>query len=672
MNKNLLGKLALNGLKNNKKAVIPYVLVSSVTIMVFHILMSLTYSRFLVNNGTPVFKGANFIILFIHFGSVAVAIFSVIFLLYGNRFVQKARKKEIGLYGVLGLSRRNIGRVLLLENMSLALASIVTGILAGTFLNKLMVLFLYKLVHQPVVKGMELSIKATVITACFFGMVFLVLFIINLMEVRIGNPIELLKSENIGDKEPKVKWVSFSIGVLALFMGYYLAVTVDNTYSAMGVLFKAIALVTIATYVLFMAGSIFVLKMLKKNKDYYFKTRHFISVSNLMFRMKHNAAGLASICVLSTGVILLMVCSGALVMLGEQNINSIFKRDIIARGIQEESITYASCEKAVEDAINAGNITEKDKLIRFYDEEICVLDKDEFMPATRGTLDFSKIRVMYLITADDYNLYTGEKIKLGKGEILRYSSEDKVKNKNLSIFGKEYSVRETIEKECLDAAFDPSMILFGKEILVVSDKEELSELLERKYEVSDKNDEIFPGMREYYIGFNVPSDISTEQVETIREVLEAKISEIGVDFKEDVKSEFYGIYGGAFFVGIFLAALFLIATVMIIFYKQLSEGMEDKKRFEILSTAGLSDKEAKGVIKSQVMIMFFMPAVTAIVHMLFASRIVRLFLAAILYVDTFTFNMAIMIVSFVFLGVYVLVYKVTSRQYYEIVYGRNA
>ncbi len=672
MNKNLLGKLALDGLKNNKKAVIPYILVSSVTIMVFHILMSLVNSKFLVNNGNPVFKGANHIVLFLYFGSIAVSIFSVIFLFYGNRFVQKARKKEIGLYGVLGLSRRNVSRVLLIENAFQAFISLLFGILAGMFLNKIMVLFLYKLVHQPVVTGMDFSVKATLLTMCFFGMIFLCLFLINAMEVRLGSPIELLKSENFGEKEPKVKWVLFVIGIITLLVGYYLAITVDNTFSAMGVLFKAILLVTIATYALFIAGSIFVLKMLKKNKDYYFKTRHYISVSNLMFRMKHNAVGLASICVLSTGVILLMVCSGALVMLGEQNINSMFRRDIIVRGAQEEGVTYDICEKILEDALIAGNIQGRDKIIRFYDEEICVADKEGLMPTTTGTFDFTKMRVMYLTTADDYNYYTGEDVKLEKGEILRYSSIDKAKNGNLSIFGQNYKISKKIEKDCLDVVFEPSLILFSKEIIVVSDKEELSALLERKHAIIDERTELIPGLSSYYIGFNVPSDISHEQVENVRKSLVSSIDGIKVDYKEDERAEFYSIYGGTFFVGIFLAALFLIATVMIIFYKQLSEGMEDKKRFEILSNAGLSDEEAKGVIKSQVMIMFFLPAVTAIIHMLFASRIVRLFLAMILYVDTFTFNMSIVIVSLVFLGVYVLVYKVTSGQYYEIVYGRKS
>lgn len=670
MNSNLLSRLAFNGLKNNKKTILPYVLVSSITVMVFHILMSLIYSRFLVSNGHPMFYGADYIVLFLHFGSIAVAIFSVIFLMYGNRFVQKSGKKEIGLYGVLGLSKKNVSRILLIQSSVQALSSMAFGILASVFVNKLVVLFLYKLVHQPVVKGMEFSLKATIITVIFFGLIFISLFVFNLLEVRLGNPIDLLKSENLGEKEPKTKWALLVIGVVTLFAGYYIAVNIENTFSAISSLFTAIVLVTIGTYALFIAGTIFVLKMLKKNKKYYYQTRHFISLSNLIFRMKHNAAGLASICILSTAVILLMVCSSSLVMLGEQNINSMFRRDIITWCKNDGSHTAESLEETIDEALLAGNVEGTEKIVRLYHEDLCFAGGEGLTPLTRMTADFSQMRVVYMITAEQYNAYTGEKISLGEGEILRYSSADKVKNGTLSLFGKNYQVKEKIGNGCLVETFDPSMGLFAKEIIVVSDENEIASLIEAKNICLNEEKPLLEGYDGCYLGFNVPKDVDQSNVDIVRNELSSKLGNAEISYKAEEKKVFYSIYGGTFFVGIFLAALFLIATVMIIFYKQMSEGIEDKKRFEILSNAGLSDKEAKGVIRNQVMIMFFLPAICAIIHIIFASRILRLFLAMILYVDTFTFNLAIAIVSLVFLGAYALVYLITSRQYYEIVYGK--
>ncbi|WP_408072593.1 FtsX-like permease family protein [Butyrivibrio sp. JL13D10] len=669
MSSNLLGRLAFNGLKNNKKTVLPYVLVSAVTIMVFHILMSLVYSRFLINNGTPVFYGADYIVLFLHIGSIAVAIFAMIFLLYGNRFVQKSGKKEIGLYGVLGLSKKNVSRILFIQSSVQALSAMVLGILASVFVNKLVVLFLYKLVHQPVVKGMEFSLKATIITVIFFGLIFISLFVFNLMEVRLGNPIDLLKSENLGEKEPKTKWVLLVIGAVTLFAGYYIAVSIENTFSAISSLFTAIILVTIGTYALFIAGTIFVLKMLKKNKKYYYQTKHFISLSNLIFRMKHNAAGLASICILSTAVILLMVCSSSLVMLGEQNINSMFRRDVVAWCKKDGSRSSESLEEAIDEALLAGDVNGTEKIVRLYHEDMCFSGGEDLTPLTKMTADFSQMRVLYMITADQYMEYTGENVSLGEGEILRYSSADKVKKGSLKIFGKEYQVKEKIGNDCLVETFDPSMGLFAKEIIVVSDENEIASLIEAKNTCLNGEKALLDGYDGCYLGFNVSKNVDQSKVDIVRNELSSKLGSVEVSYKAEEQKVFYSIYGGTFFVGVFLAALFLIATVMIIFYKQMSEGIEDKKRFEILSNAGLSDKEAKGVIRNQVMIMFFLPAVCAIIHMIFASRIIRLFLAMILYVDTFTFNLAIAIVSLIFLGTYALVYRITSVQYYGIVYA---
>ena len=661
MNNNLLSRLAFTGLKNNKKAVFPYVLVSAITVMVFHILQSLIDSKFIAKDGRTAFYGADYLVLFMGFGSIAVGIFAVIFIFYGNQFVMKGRKKELGLYGVLGLSKKDVSFVLFIENLIMSAFAIGGGILAGIFLNKLAVLLLYRIVKQPMVHGMDFSLKATMLTAVFFLIIFTGCFIYNVLTVRLGNPIEILRSENIGEKEPKVKYILLIIGLVTIAGGYFMALSAKNTMAALSSLFVAILLVTIGTYALFIAGTIFVLKLLKKNKNFYYKTKHFISVSNLMFRMKHNAAGLASICILSTAVILLLVCSTALMMLGEQNIDSMFSKDVMIRGAVDENCSVSACEKVIDEVIATTGVTVSDRSSVCYFSDKCDISDEGLVVHPKDSFDFSNMRVLYVITADEYELYTGEKAGINPGEVYRYSSLDKVKDGDkVKVFGAEYNVKKSIEKTGLEDMFDSAMILFGKEVLVVANNDEKAALVANDSE-TDK----------FYIGFNVSSDISIEQIQTIKDTLRGSFDNLVVRYKAEEREGFYSLYGGTFFVGIFLAALFLIATVMIIFYKQMSEGMEDKKRFEILSNAGLSDKEARGVIKSQVMLMFFLPVCTAIIHMMFASNILRLFLASILIVDTLTFNMAIAIVCLVFLGVYALVYSITSKQYYNIVYGEK-
>lgn len=667
MNHNLLGNLALTGLKNNKKAVLPYILASAFTVMVMHILLSLIDSKYIMRDGVAVFKGANNIVMFVSIGSIVVGIFAVIFLFYGNQFVMKGYKKEIGLYGVLGLSRKNVSTVMALESLIISTSSIVLGVVAGAFMNKLMVLWLYRIIKQPFVSGMDFSLRGTMFTVIFFAIVFGICLIHNLLTVRLGNPIELLKSDNIGEKEPKVKYILLIIGTITLLLGYMIALSTDNTFVALGNLFKAMILVTIATYALFIAGSIFVLKLLKRNKKYYYQTKHFISVSNLMYRMKHNAAGLASICILSTGVILLLVCSTALFMLGEQNINSMFRRDVVLHGMNDEGVTLDEYDAVVTKAVKEAGISDSDRIVRKYYMDICNVSADGSIEYyTKGSYDFTSMRVLYVLTLDEYNLYTGQKETLDAGEILRYSAGAKVKaGENLNIYGSDYKIKKKISSKCLEEVFDPSMSLFDEEIIVIADNAEKEKLL-------SQNPESFVGFDQVYVGFNVSKETSYEQIGILKDTIIKAPFEASVTYKEDERSTFYSIYGGIFFVGIFLAALFLIATVMIIFYKQMSEGFEDKKRFEILSNAGLSEREAKGVIKSQVMLMFFLPVATAIIHMIVASKIIRLFLGMILYVDTLTFNLAIIVVSLIFLGVYTLVYNITSKQYYNIVYGKEA
>ncbi len=665
MSHNLLVKLATSGIRNNKKAVLPYVIVSAITVMIFHILLSMVDSKFIMQDRRAVFRGAGYIVMFLQMASVVVAIFAVIFLFYGNQFVMKSRKKEIGLYGVLGLSKKNITIVMLIESFIMAGISIGLGVIAGCFFNKLMILLLYKLIHQPMVSGLEFSVKATGITIVLFAGIYLFCLIYNVTSVRLGNPISLLKSEHLGEKEPKIKMVLVILGILTLAAGYYLALSAGNTFRALGSLFKAIILVTIATYVLFMAGTIFVLKVLKKKKSYYYRTKNFISVSNLMFRMKHNAAGLASICILSTAVILLMACSSSLVMLGEQNINSMFQRDVMVWTNHTDNLTEEDAITMMVASLKEAGVNAEEGIYRNYQEQMCMTSEGGLEPLEKNSFDFTRMKLLYVLTLEDYNRIESANETLGEDEILCYGGEKSQKaGTNLSIYGKQYKIQKAIKSDCLRAAFDPTMALFEKVIVVVKDEEAMEAII-----TANESAEEMGSSNRGFCAVNIKEKMSDEQWNAVKSRLQNRFEGTSVVYKEEERQTFYGLYGGVFFVGVMLSGLFLVATVMIIFYKQMSEGMEDRNRFEILANAGLSETEAKEVIRNQVRIMFFLPVGTAILHMLVASKILRLFLSMILLVDAGTFIAAIVGVSFIFFVVYLLVYRITSKQYYQLVYG---
>ena len=590
-------------MQKNKKTLIPFLIAGTVTVMSFYILQSLAYCPYIYVDHKEAFYGAQTIAILLEISSEITAFFAVLFLFYANQFMIKERKKEMGLYGVLGMSRKNITSILTAETILNALICIVAGIAAGTFFNKLMLLVLYKVIHQPTVSGLFFSGAALKNTVILFALIYAACLIYNIRSIQVGNPITLLQNDKAGEKEPKVKVVIFLLGVITLIAGYALALSAKTAGDAIHVLLMSILFVVIATYCLFTAGSIFILKWLKKNPKFYYKTKNFISVSNLMFRMKHNAAGLASICVLSTGVILLLTCGFSLMMLVEKNIDNNYPTDI----------------KAV----------------------VSVADEKE------GREKLAKIEQVL----EENHIETSEEI---------YSTDRHWKaGEKLDFFGTEYQVAEEADYGSLFYIFDTTMSLFERQILVFSDDAQILSFVEKSGQEEN------PAGYYVYIGYQIKNDLDATQRESLKQQM--KLTDLEISFKEDEKFFYYDLYGGVFFVGMFLAVLFLMATVMIIYYKQMSEGYEDQKRFQILANVGLTKAEAKKSIQTQVMILFSLPVGAAIMHMIVASSIVRLFLRMMLIVDAFTFNLAIAVVCLIFLAVYALVYKITSKEYYKIV-----
>ena len=383
-----------------------------------------------------------------------------------------------------------------------------------------------------------------------------------------------------------------------------------------------------------------------------------------MFRMKHNAAGLASICVLATGVILLMTSGFSLMMLGEKNIDDRYPTDIKIETSVADRTEGQRIQKLVQDAMDAAKVESTEAVYRQYKNILVVRNEEaqEAVSYSAGVVDMNSSIDTYLLTIADYNEYAGTDWKLSGNEILIYSSDKQWKEgDSLSFLGEDYRVVGTANYKDVHYVLDPTMSLFADEILVFSGEEQVNRILEKSGQ-SELNERYH-----VYIGYQSKDELGQEQMEELTQRLNASGTGLEVNFKKEERHFFYNIYGGAFFVGIFLSILFLMATVMIIYYKQMSEGFEDKRRFQILSNVGLAEKEAKKAIQTQVMLLFFLPVGAAVIHMIAASHVIRMFLRMILIVDSLTFNLSIAVVCVIFLVIYALVYKITSREYYKIV-----
>jgi len=653
------------GMQKNKKTLIPYLLAGTMTVMIYYILQSLAHCPYIYKDGVEAFYGAQIISILLEISGQIVAVFAAVFLFYTNQFMIRARKKEMGLYGVLGMSKKNITYILAAESMIHALTSIITGIMMGTFLNKLMLLILYKIINQPPVNGLFFSVEALKSTLVLFVILFAVSLIYNVASIRVGKPIALLQSDRTGEKEPKVKVPIFILGIITLTAGYKLALSAKSIGGAVNILFVSILLVVIATYCLFTAGSIFILKCMKKNPKFYYKTKNFISVSNLMFRMKHNAAGLASICVLSTGVILLLTCGFSLMMLIGKNIDDRYPTDI------KVAETVSEAGKGMDDfvtmnkALQQDGIVTTDQIYRQY-RNIMVTEKDgkqKIADPDTFDSDIASDIVTYLLSAADYNEYADMNLTLKDDEILIYSSgKEWKKGDNLNFMGKEYTVAGEAEYSAIRYIIDSTMSIFEREILAFPDDEQICDLM------TEAGQRVNPDEYEVFIGYQLEKALTEEQMETVRALMElGGLNREAIRFKSEEMSAFYSIYGGIFFVGMFLAALFLMATVMIIYYKQISEGYEDQRRFQIMQKVGMSRREVKGAIRRQILLVFFIPLVMAMVHISMAFPLIRRLLLLFGMANTKLYVGCTAGTVLAFALVYGLIYSMTARSYYKIV-----
>ena len=670
MRRGLFGKLAVQNIRNNRSTYIPYMLTCIFCIAMMYMMEFLRDCPTL-EKAVP---QASEVRLIVGTGEVVVGIFCVIFLIYSNSFLMKRRQKEIGLYNILGLEKGHIGKVMFLETIMTSLLSLAAGIGFGILGSKLSLLLLFRFLHVPAVLGFYVSITGILFCIAGFGGIFLVILALNLTRVRMNNPVELLKGGNTGEREPRAKWLMAFLGVICLGVGYYLAVTTESPIQAIFIFLLAVILVMAGTYLLFTAGSIVILKLLRKNKKFYYKTSNFISVSGMIYRMKQNAAGLASICILSTGVLLLLSMTVSLYFgMGDIMVNRYpFDTDAQISGIsQEQSEQF---QKVFAQAIEDYQVPAEKTVTETYLEIGCKQGKNGIMigQAYSYSEDGNSVD-LYTIRQSEYEKLTGEKTDLHDGEIFAWYPSER-ETDTLKIDDWDFAVKKWLEKAPLSAMTN---LVSNMAAIVVTDSdfEYIDGLRTKMYEGLDA----YEAGKDLTVHLGV--DIRGSSEEKIRyghAVYQALKDYCHSDgFSENTiviggvrQSEYETYYvdnGSILFIGIFLGALFLMGTAMIIYYKQISEGYEDQGRFQIMQKVGMSRREVKGAIRRQILLVFFIPLVMAMVHISMAFPLIRRLLLLFGMANTKLYVGCTAGTVLAFALVYGLIYSMTARSYYKIV-----
>lgn len=669
----LYPKLAAGGIKKNKQTYIPYILTCSGMIMMYYIVAFLSESSLVAN-----MRGGEIMQTMLMLGCWVMVFFSAIFLFYTNSFLIRRRKKEFGLYNILGMGKRNIARILVWETLIVFAVSLAAGNGLGILFSKLAELVFVNIFDLEVSFEFRVEPQAISSAAVIYAVIFTVILIRALRQIRLSNPIELLRSENIGEKPPKSNWLLALLGTVLLAAAYYMAVTIENPISAIFAFFVAVLMVIAATYLLFIAGSVVICRMLQKNKKYYYKTNHFVSVSSMIYRMKRNGAGLASICILST-MVLVTLSSTICLYVGEEDIlKERYPRDILITTYSVEDKEIERIRGFADAALERYGVTPQNEIEYRYISISGAFDKGNVvLDPTSMDAASADVRTFTFVPIQDYNKLTGNNLTLSGNDVYIASSNGGYKFDSINIkkLGEFHIVGEAdgfIFTGDTAAVMAPEIYLFTSDMEVINEiyKKQL-DVYERRY-ASDLHD---------YIGFDLDcgEDIKLKIFEDIHRSISLETDRLAAEGREEEwlgyrieslandKAEFYALYGGLFFLGIILGSVFIFAAALIMYYKQISEGYEDKNRFTILQKVGMTQKEIRQSINSQVLTVFFLPLAAAAVHMTFAFPIVSRLLA-LFNLSNITLFAAVTLICFgMFAALYVLVYVFTSRSYYNIV-----
>ena len=663
-------KLAVNGIRKNARLYVPYLLTCAGMVMMFYIVSYL--------QDTPVLagiKGGEEMQAMLSLGSGVMGVFGAIFLLYTNSFLIRRRKREFGLYNMLGMGKGNIARVLFWEALLVLAGTMVIGLAVGVAVSKLAELLLVNIMHGNVTFTFTVSPRAMLLTAAVFCVIHVLLLIKALLQIRTASAVNLLRSESAGEKPPRANWVLAILGLILLAVAYYLAVTIKQPLSAMVMFFVAVILVILATYLLFIAGSVAICRMLQKNRRYYYKARHFVSVSSMAYRMKRNGAGLASICILSIMVLVTVSSTTGLYFGSEDSLRSRYPRDItlIAKA---EDVSMLSDEKrdAARELVDA-YVAEHDATAHnFRDFRVVSVTgamKDGAIttdPQEAGLhITDSTIYQVNFLPLPDYNRICGTNETLADDEALISLKRGDYGWDSISVDSKvAYRTRKApvVFQESGMAAVDVVNTIY----VAVNDLQGLQPLLQ--------GDNRFSQQWEYGFDSALSDEDQCEMTHQMDVELSDGLHRLGMKYVylegiAENRYDFYGTYGGFFFLGILLSIVFLFAAVLIIYYKQISEGYEDQKRFEIMQKVGMTRKNIRKSINSQLLTVFFLPLVGAGVHLAFAFPMIRRMLILFNLTNTRLLVETTGITFLAFALIYTLVYRKTSNAYYAIVSGEG-
>ena len=647
--------LAVDNLKKNARTVIPYILTSILTTMMLYTVVSLASNPHLneIVGGTSIKQ-------LLGFGIVIIEIFAFIFLFYTHSFLIKRRQKEFALFSILGMEKKHLARVLFYETFITLLVSLALGIGLGILFDKAMFLIITKMIGADIILGFYFSSKG--IRQCVFviGLIYVLIYFYSMIRIHISSPIELLHSNHMGEKEPKAKWFLSIVGILCLGVGYYLSVTTKNPLTALYAFFVAVVLVIIGTYLLFTSISVTFLKVMKKNKNYYYKTNHFISVSGMMYRMKQNAVGLANICILSTMVLVMLSTTLSMWTSIDDIVDSQYPRNIIGMGYGDAA--NIDFDEMSEELIRMGVVPKNLLAYKelgysgYLKDGTLITDyRNEGMNAINEVQEFD---CLPLKDIQDYEKIKGD---LKPNEIYVYSNVKDVKEKTLSLFGKEYVVKKQLDHLKMDEN-NPNVT---EHYYIIVDSEKTLEMMQE-----DQTNVYGDNASTIYASYSFDCDANDRKV-VEKLTKNENINDFVWKNKSDQKQGLIEMYAGLLFIGIFLSFLFIMATILIMYYKQITEGYEDKDRFEIMQKVGLEQRDVKKAIHSQVLTVFFMPLLVAGVHICFAYPMLEKLLHLLFVSDAWLYIRTTGMCFVAFALVYIVIYVLTSKVYYGIV-KRNA
>lgn len=675
-------RLAWDGIRKNKRLYLPYILTCAGMVMMFYIIHHLAAMPALDG-----MAGGSATKLTLGFGVWVIAVFALIFLTYTNSFLMRRRQKEFGLYNILGMGKKNLGMVYIWETVIVFVISMISGLVCGIGLSKMAELGLVRMLYGEITYDFTISSEVILDTFLVFGVIFVFLFLKGMLTLWRLNAVSLLKSENTGEKPPRANYLLGLGGILILAAAYYIAVSIQSPLLALSWFIIAVIMVIIATYLLFVAGSVMMCRILQKNQKYYYQKNHFVAVSSMVYRMKRNGAGLASICILSTMVLVMMLGAGSLYFGAEDSLKTRYPREISVSvdfvSFEEDHVYTSEKEEhllaEIDQILDDNDVTPQNKECYLSSSIVGMLGNGKLIanPEIVNTANvdtMEKVTQVYFVPLSEYNECMGMQETLGEGEVLIHCVRRSYDDPEIHLAdGTVLTVKKQVD--AMMGSGDAAMDIIPSVFVVVNDLEAISDSINSEFTNED-----YYCRPELHYGFD--TGLEAEEEIRLAEEIRTHVRELdvtgeggfysyGVECREAEREDFYGTYGGIFYLGVILSIVFILATVLIIYYKQVTEGYEDESRFAIMQKVGMTKEDIRKNINSQMLTVFFLPLAAAVLHLSFAFPMVQKLLA-LFNLRNVSLMILIMAISVLVFGVfYGIIYKVTSNAYYSIVSGKQ-